>query len=135
MGYLLKNMQSFVNYQIPFGPIAIDALSLFQTNLYENKRLGVSLLSNMAHYPHFHLGGYVAYGLDDKAFKYGASIGWYFDKIRTSSLLYQYRHDIEGNRLFRMRNSWYDRYYSNLYASNESHGWNIAKSIQHTIFR
>jgi len=121
MGYLLKNMQSFVNYQIPFGPIAIDALSVFQTNLYENKRLGVSLLSNMAHYPHFHLGGYVAYGLDDKAFKYGASIGWYFDKIRTSSLLYQYRHDIEGNRLFRMRNSWYDRYYSNLYASKESH--------------
>ncbi len=121
MGYLLKNMQSFVNYQIPVGPIALDVLSIFQTNLFENKRFGLNLLSNMVYTPHLHLGAYVAYGSDDKTFKYGASLGWYFDKIRTSSLIYQYRKDIERNKLFRVRNSWYDRYYSKLYASVESH--------------
>lgn len=121
LGFLMKNMQSFVNYQIPIGPIAIDYLKLYQSNLFEKHRFSLSFATNMERFPHLHLGGYVAYGTQDKQWKYGGSAGWYFDDLRTTSILYSYTHDVEGNKLFRDRNLWYNRYYSNLFSEIERH--------------
>lgn len=121
LGYFLKNMQFFINYQIPIGPVAIEALSLYRSNLYEENRFGLSLLTNMRMMPHFQVGAYGAYGTADKKWKYGGSVAWHFDKLQTNTIRYTYQNDVEGNKLFRFRNSWFDRYYSNLYSKIENH--------------
>lgn len=121
VGYIIKNMQFFINYQIPLGPIAFEALSFYRNNLYEQNRFGISVLTNMQMMPHLQLGAYGAYGTRDKEFKYGASVGWNFDKLQTNSVKYLYQNDVESNHLFRFRNVWFDRYYSSLYNKIENH--------------
>ena len=121
VGYVLKNMQFFINYQIPIGPIAIEALNLYKSNLFEENRFGLSLLTSMKMMPHLQLGAYGAYGTKDKELKYGGSVAWHFDQLQTNSVKYQYQNDIESNHLFRFRNVWFDRYYSNLYSKVENH--------------
>ncbi|MBK8354501.1 MAG: hypothetical protein IPL13_03795 [Saprospiraceae bacterium] len=121
IGYVLKNMNFFINYQIPVGPVAIEAFSLYRRNLFEENRFGLSLLTNMNMMPHLQFGAYGAYGSSDKEFKYGGSVAWHFDKLQTNSVKYSYQNDIESNHLFRFRNVWFDRYYSNLYNKIENH--------------
>ncbi len=120
-GYILRNMQFFINGQLPIGPVAIDLASLYSRNLHEKNRFGIGLVSSMKAMPHLGLEGYVAYGTLDKQWKYGGAIAWYFDKLRTSYLKYSWQSDIEGNLLFRFRNQWFNQYYSNLFSKVEKH--------------
>ena len=118
-------MQLILNGQLPIGPLAIDMLSIYRKNLFEGNRFGLSVHSSMKLMPHLGLEAYFAYGTHDNALKYGGSVAWYFDKLRTSNIKYTWNKDVEGNRLFRFRNQWFNQYYSNLFVEIDKHEFNI----------
>lgn len=133
-GYILQNMQLILNGQLPIGPLAIDMLSIYRKNLFEGNRFGLSVHSSMKLMPHLGLEAYFAYGTHDNALKYGGSVAWYFDKLRTSNIKYTWNKDVEGNRLFRFRNQWFNQYYSNLFVELDKHEFSYFKtSASHSI--
>lgn len=60
--------------RIQLGHLALNYTQLMEFNLYEQFRLGLGLYSSYKWCPYISVGGYFAYGFNDKKWKYGGSI-------------------------------------------------------------
>ncbi len=84
MGQLLKLepiMDFFLSFstgKYPIGPIDLDVDRLVGFNNYENVRLGLGVHTNDLVSKYFSLGGYFAYGFEDKAWKYSGDFRLFF---------------------------------------------------------
>lgn len=68
--------QKLMQKRIPIGPLDIDLANSFKINRYESLRVGIGLVTNEKIARHYALGGYAGYGIKDRAWKYGASLGY-----------------------------------------------------------
>lgn len=130
LGFIARNMGHIINFELPVGPVAIDLLNLYKRNNFERNRMGLRLVSNRNTWPHLSLSAYAAWGTADQTFKYGGGFMWYFDRLRKHGIGYQYTDDIAENDLFRFRNTWYDRYFSNYFTASKSHSINFTSQIK-----
>ncbi len=62
------------NNQIQLGKIALDLPRLINSNNYEGTRLGLGLHTSDKLSKYINIGGYVGYGTNDKAWKYGVDL-------------------------------------------------------------
>ncbi len=100
MATLAENF--IINYQIRFGKVALDVPGLLNNNNYEGTRIGIGMHTWDNLYKYIIAGGYVSYGLKDKAWKWGADVRFrnpdsrfepelqleYFNDLRESGLIY-----------------------------------------------
>lgn len=92
---LYKIVEIVVLGYIETGPFNISVDDLFEWNRYEGTRLGLSLATNNSIADWFSLTGSVAYGLKDKAIKYGGSLQFNVNEKRDLHLKFSYRQDVE----------------------------------------
>ena len=69
-----NNMETLMTGFIPGRYLNLDLRSLIGYNTYEGWRLGIGGTTNNNFSPLFDIGGHIAYGFGDKAWKYGASL-------------------------------------------------------------
>ena len=88
--------------KVPIGCINIDLNKLYNYNLYEHSRWGLGLETNDKLSRWMSAGGYFGYGTEDKAWKYGGNLNFYFDHYKNYNLGFAYSQDLEmaGNTSF-----------------------------------
>lgn len=72
----MQGLLALVRGAIPIGPVDLLLKRLMDYNSYEGFRLGLGAETNDKISKHFRLGGYGAYGFQDKAWKYGGHLKW-----------------------------------------------------------
>lgn len=77
-----QTLQVMLRGKIPMGKLDLDASRFIDYNDYEGFRFGVGVSTNYKFSKTFKLGGYLAYGLKDKEFKYRADAAVIIDKYR-----------------------------------------------------
>ncbi len=77
------------------GPVSLDLDRLVRFNNYEGFRLGLGMHTNERVSRHISVGGYGAYGIRDKAFKYGGDLMLKFNPRRDAGIFFSYTHDLE----------------------------------------
>lgn len=90
----LDMLPSLVNGCIPIGPIDLDLTSIVDYTYYEGWRFGLGLYTNQKLLRFARLGGYFAYGLKDKSWKWGVSTEWELEKKHSILLNIRYFDDI-----------------------------------------
>lgn len=87
-------LSSLLLGMIPIGPIDLDLFSVVNYTHYEGWRFGLGLYTNNKLSKRIHFGGYLAYGLKDKAWKWGGMAEWLIYRPRNLSLKVNVSHDI-----------------------------------------
>jgi hypothetical protein len=77
-----QKLQVMLRGKIPMGKLDLDASRFIDYNDYEGFRFGLGLSTNYKFSKVLKLGGYLAYGLKDKEFKYRADASIIIDKYR-----------------------------------------------------
>lgn len=77
-----QKLQVMLRGKIPMGKLDLDASRFIDYNDYEGFRFGVGLETNYKFSKILGFGGYIAYGLKDKKFKYRADASVLIDKYR-----------------------------------------------------
>ena len=85
----LDLLSSLLQGYIPIGPIDVDIASIVNYTYYEGWRFGLGLYTNRKLTNRGRFGGYFAYGLKDKDWKWGAMTEW--ELYRKYSLLLKLR--------------------------------------------
>lgn len=85
----LDLVSSILRGYVPIGPIDIDIASIVNYTYYEGWRFGLGLYTNRKMTNRGRFGGYFAYGLKDKDWKWGAMTEW--ELYRKYSLLLKLR--------------------------------------------
>lgn len=80
--------------RLPLGIVDYNFENAIKINDYEGLRLGIGLTTNEKISKHFEVGGYYAYGFQDKIWKHGANLTLLFDKYRDNQLNFIYKKDI-----------------------------------------
>jgi hypothetical protein len=95
LDFKLKALGALVDGQLPWKYICFDLNRFLDFNAYEQVRLGAGIHSSDRVSRYFSVGGYGAYGWQDKAFKYGYDISVFpYPKNRDFALTYAYSNDI-----------------------------------------
>ncbi len=92
---LTRKFYAFVNGKITFGYIDVYLDNIFRVNHYEGLRLGLKLSTSDKVSQWFRIGGYGAYGLADKKWKYGADGTLIFDRFRDFKLKAAFYDDVD----------------------------------------
>ncbi|MBO4655363.1 MAG: hypothetical protein J5644_07440 [Bacteroidales bacterium] len=87
-------LQTLLSGYIAAGPINIDVTSLVDFNNYEGFRLGMGMNTNDKFAKEVSFGGYFAYGLKDKAWKWGGSMEILVSEKMSSTLRVIYADDV-----------------------------------------
>jgi hypothetical protein len=90
----LRWYEALATGKLGLGPIDIDLDRIVTYNGYENFRLGAGFHTNDEISKYFSVGGYGAYGIGDKAFKYGGDAGVVFDPYNHVKLDFAYENDV-----------------------------------------
>ncbi|MCD6366910.1 MAG: carboxypeptidase-like regulatory domain-containing protein [Bacteroidales bacterium] len=80
--------------KIPFHFVNIDILKILSFNEYEGFRPQLGLETNDKIAEWFILGGYLAYGIKDKDWKYGGALSFVFSKEHNLGLKFSYHNDV-----------------------------------------
>jgi hypothetical protein len=84
----------FSTGKIPIGKISIPIKRLYNFNQVERSRLGLGLETNNRLSKHFNMGGYFAYGFNDKAWKWGGYSNVNLYRKRQVKLTLEYQDDL-----------------------------------------
>ncbi len=76
----MKIAESFISGVYKMGKLDLDTPRLLDLNEYEGTRLGIGLHTNQDWSKWFRIGGYIGYGFQDKAWKYGGDVQFRIDK-------------------------------------------------------
>ncbi len=79
---------------LPIGPFDVNLNRLFGFNQWENTRLGLGLKTSERISQHFTLGGYVGYGMNDEAWKYGVFTDYKLDLRKEIKIGLTYENDL-----------------------------------------
>lgn len=90
----LTGFKVLMTGKIPFYWTSIDLDRLISYNSFEGTRLGFGLHTNNRLSKYFNVGGYFAYGLKDKQWKYGGDLGVLLSKRRDIGLNFSYVNDV-----------------------------------------
>lgn len=95
---LLNGYMSFLEglllSRFKVGPVDLLADKLYAFNEYEGNRLGVGLQTKETISRFVSIGGYVGYGFQDKALKYGGNMVFKLHAKTETTLLFLYRKDL-----------------------------------------
>ncbi|MFT5969539.1 MAG: hypothetical protein ACI8ZO_000027 [Flavobacteriales bacterium] len=91
----LKLYQAVLSGVWPVGPVELDLDRLIYYNEYEGLRLGLGMHTSDKLSEHVKIGGYTAYGLKDKEWKYGADIDFTINKIWNWHFGYAFMNDVK----------------------------------------
>ncbi len=80
--------------QLPVGTVNIHIEDILRFNNFEGVRLGLHLSTNERLSRRFKIGGYYAYGFNDKRSKYGGDFHLYFNKTQSAALNVSYSNDV-----------------------------------------
>lgn len=80
--------------KIPIGKISIPLRSIYNFNQVERSRLGLGIETNNRLSRHFNVGGYFAYGFNDKAWKWGGYSNVNLYRKRDIKLTLEYKDDL-----------------------------------------
>jgi hypothetical protein len=94
LGERLKLMDALISGNTPVGIFNLDYKKLINYNEFEGIRIGIGLATNKKISSHFSLGGYITYGFNDHAIKYGASIQLFPYWSSVTKLIFQYHNDV-----------------------------------------
>lgn len=86
--------EKIVNGQIPLNKFSFDLKNTFAFNPYEYIRFGVGVHTSEKASKKLRLGGYCAYGTNDKAFKYGGNIGIKLSEKNDLWFTYSHKQDL-----------------------------------------
>ena len=81
---------------IVMGKFDVEYSKLLAYNQYEGLRLGLGLYTNEKISKKFRVGGYFGHGAADKAWKYGGTAYWYFDKPNDFYIKAWYLNDVRN---------------------------------------
>ena len=90
----LELLSSILQGYIPIGPIDVDIASIVNYTYYEGWRFGLGLYTNRKLTNRGRFGGYFAYGLKDKDWKWGAMTEWELYRKRSLLLKLKFYDDI-----------------------------------------
>ena len=90
----LELLSSILQGYIPIGPIDVDIASIVNYTYYEGWRFGLGLYTNRKLTNRGRFGGYFAYGLKDKDWKWGAMTEWELYRKRSLLLKLRFYDDI-----------------------------------------
>ena len=99
---IIKIAKVLIAGKIPVSYVNIDLNKLYNYNLYEHSRWGLGLETNDKLSRWISVGGYFGYGTEDKDWKYGGNLNFYFDRYKNRNLGFAYSQDLEatGNTSF-----------------------------------
>lgn len=87
-------LQTLLSGYIAAGPINIDVTSLIDFNNHEGFRFGMGVITNEKFAKEVRFGGHFAYGLKDRAWKWGANMEILFSEKRSGILQIIYADDL-----------------------------------------
>jgi hypothetical protein len=90
----LKTYTSIANGQFPVGPINIALDKIINYNGYEGTRIGLGLRTNEKVLKQANIGGYIAYGLKDKEWKFGGDLNIIFVPSIDMGVNISYKEDL-----------------------------------------
>jgi hypothetical protein len=90
----LKAFEALTTGQLSMGYVNFDLRKLMSFNNYEGFRLGGGLRTNHRISEKFNTGGYVAYGFQDNAIKYGGDVLVHLYRKRNAWIKMEYRNDV-----------------------------------------
>jgi hypothetical protein len=90
----LKAFEALTTGQLAVGYVNFDLRQLIHFNNYEGFRLGAGLRTNHRISEKFNTGGYVAYGFQDNAIKYGGDVLVNLYRKRSAWIKMEYRNDV-----------------------------------------
>jgi hypothetical protein len=90
----MRVLESLVTGRIPVGFVSLNLNQLIGYNRFEGYRLGIGLETNRKVSDYFQVGGYTAYGLHDRSYKYGGFTGVTFNRRYQVQLKYSYKSDV-----------------------------------------
>ena len=91
---MLTGFKVLMTGKVPFYWTSIDLDRLITYNIFEGTRLGFGLHTNNKLSKYFNVGGYFAYGLHDKQWKYGGDLGILLSKRRDIGINISYINDV-----------------------------------------
>src|SRR5690606_16441013 len=92
---LLRILGSGGKYSI--GNYDLDLTKIINYNDYEGLRLGLGGNTNYKFNKNISLNGYVAYGFQDKKFKFGGGVDWLVNKPYSGKIFAGYEQDVEAS--------------------------------------
>lgn len=96
----IENFSALLSGKIPIGYFNLDLDKLLNYNDYEGFRIGLGISTSRKLSRYFSISGYGAYGLKDKAFKYGGDINVVFSQRRQAGMQLFYKNDIQADGTF-----------------------------------
>ncbi len=90
----MKTFESLISGKIPYKFIDFDLNRFLHFNDYEGWRLGMGIHNNYKISRKFIGGGYLAYGFEDKTYKYGGDFAFNFNDYHDISLGVNYFNDV-----------------------------------------
>lgn len=90
----LEIIEILLEGYVPIYIFNVDLSSVLWYNQYEKYRLGLGINTNKRFSKYFSLGGYFAYGLGDKASKYGIFTDFYLNKSNTTRIRLAFKQDL-----------------------------------------
>lgn len=111
---LMSYLSRLPEGKIGIGKVDVDLLRLFQSNYYENFRLGLGLQTNEKLVKWLSVGGWAGYGFRDARWKYGLFAELYADKEHEFVLKASYTDDISDPGRVRLHPD-IDKNYLNAY--------------------
>ena len=91
----LDQFEALFTGRWPLGKVDLSLTDMLALNDFENIRLGLGLYTNDELSKRFSLGGYVGYGIKDRAWKYGASLQFELWRPTETRLRFFYQQDIQ----------------------------------------
>ena len=90
----LRGYEALATGKLRIGFVDMDLDKIITYNGYESFRVGAGFHTNEVMSKYFTVGGYGAYGIGDKAFKYGGDAGIIFDPYNHVKLDFAYKNDV-----------------------------------------
>ncbi len=91
----MRITESLISARYPIGLLNLNLGQILKYNQFEGTRLGIGLETNRKVSEFITVGGYAAYGFEDKAYKYGGFSELTFSRKNELSLKYSYMSDVQ----------------------------------------
>jgi hypothetical protein len=89
-----RKFDALANGVLSAGPVDFEIDRFLKGNSHEGIRLGVGLHTNDMFSKYFNLGGYGAYGFDDRKLKYGGNISLNINRFREMVIKFSLKDDV-----------------------------------------
>ncbi len=96
LGGVMRSTRHAYRGFLALGPINLDMKRLIASSRYEGLRLGMGVYTNEQMNKYVSGGGYIGYGFNDQAFKYGGELKLNLSLENDTWFRYQYKNDVRG---------------------------------------